>query len=110
MNIFGVIAERKIQEAMEEGLFDGLEGTGRPLPAEDDAGQDPAQRMAHRIMKNAGVTPEWIAEAREIERETRRLEGAAGEERLRRIDELNRRIALFNLKVPVRSAQKLPAR
>ncbi len=105
-----MIAERKIQEAMEEGLFDGLEGAGMPLPAEDDAGQDPAQRMAHRIMKNAGVTPEWIAEARAIERETGRLEGVGGEERSRRIDELNRRITLFNLKVPVRSAEKSPVR
>jgi hypothetical protein len=95
---------------MDEGAFDQLEGAGRPLPAEDGAGQDPAMRMAHRLMKNAGITPEWIAEGRAIEREVRRLEGVAGEERARRIGELNRRIALFNLKVPVRSAQKMPAR
>lgn len=105
-----MIADRKIQEAMDEGVFDHLEGAGRPLPAEDDLGQDPAQRMAHRLMKNAGITPEWIAEGRAIEREMRRLDSVSGDERVRRIDELNRRIALFNLKVPVRSAQKLPAR
>jgi hypothetical protein len=109
MDVWNLIAERKIQEAMEEGAFDQLQGTGRPLPEDDDPCQDPALRMAHRLMKNAGLTPDWIAEARELDREIASLrgEGLAGDERRRRIAQLNRRIALFNLKTPVNSVQKL---
>jgi hypothetical protein len=112
MDVWNLIAERKIEEAMEAGEFDHLEGTGEPL--REDAGpfQDPAQRMAHRLMKNAGITPAWIAEGRELDREIEQLRGqeGGGDERRRRAEELNRRIALFNLKVPVRTAQKLPVR
>ncbi len=64
VDIWQIVADRKIQEAMEEGAFDCLEGTGRPLPEDNNPYEDPAQRMAHRLMKNAGITPEWIAEGR----------------------------------------------
>ncbi len=107
MDPFELIAERKIQEAMEEGVFDDLPGAGKPIPEEDDPCLDPAQRMANRILKNAGITPDWIAEGREIERELKRLSTVPSAERDQATAELNKRIALFNLKVPVRSAQKL---
>jgi hypothetical protein len=108
VDIWSVIADRKIQEAMEEGAFDNLKGTGRPLPEDDSACLDPAQRMAHRLMKNAGITPEWIAEGRAIDREIERLQDAAGAERSRIASELNRRIALFNLNTPLKTSRKMP--
>ena len=101
-----LIAERKIEEAMSEGAFDRLEGEGRPLPDESNPYEDAAQRMAHRLMKNAGITPDWIAEGKEIDREERRIATASAAERRRAIVELNRRIEAFNLKTPVRTAQK----
>jgi hypothetical protein len=111
MDVWNLIAERKIQEAMEEGAFDHLEGEGAPVPEDINPYEDPAQRMAHRLMKNAGVSPAWIVEGRELEREIERLRSDDPAEdpasRCRRIAELNRRIALFNLKTPVRSTQKL---
>ena len=107
MDIWSLIADRKIQEAMEEGAFDHLEGEGLPLPEDANPYQDPAQRMAHRLMKNAGITPAWIAEGRDIDREIRRLDTAIPAERSDRVIELNRRIALFNLKTPLRTAQKM---
>ena len=81
MDPFALIAERKIQEAMEEGVFDDLPGAGKPIPEEDDPCLDPAQRMANRILKNAGITPDWIAEGREIERELNRLSTVPSAER-----------------------------
>src|SRR5882724_6520861 len=112
MDVWHLIADRKIQEAMEEGAFDNLEGTGQPIREDVNPYEDPAQRMAHRLLKNAGITPDWIAEGRDLDRDIDRirsdLRSAAPEERRRRIAELNRRIAIFNLKTPVRSAQKLP--
>ena len=105
------IAERKIREAMEEGAFDHLEGAGRPLPLEENPFEDPSLRMAHRILKNNGLTPAWIQEAKELERETRRLlkEGdRAGSGFGDRAAELNRRIRDFNLRAPLVRLHKRP--
>src|SRR5207302_10536298 len=104
------IADRKIQEAMEEGAFENLEGAGHPIREEVNPYEDPAQRMAHRLLKNAGITPDWIAEGRELDRDIDRMRTDARigpEERRRRLAELNRRIAIFNLKAPLRGVQKL---
>jgi Domain of unknown function (DUF1992) len=110
MDVWNLIAERKIQEAMDEGAFDHLEGAGAPIPDEINPYEDPSQRMAHRLMKNAGVSPAWIIEGRELDREIEELsaEDRVGDAdaRRRRIAELNRRIMMFNLKTPVRSTQK----
>src|SRR5258708_36736306 len=54
------IAERKIQEAIADGVFDNLPGKGRPLDLDSDAGTPPELRAAHRILKNANVPPDWI--------------------------------------------------
>ncbi len=107
MDIWSVVAERKIKEAMEEGTFDRLDGEYQPLPEDDSPFQDPGQRLAHRLMKNAGITPEWIAESREIDRQSAALSGLSGAEAAQRRAELNRRITLFNLKTPVRGSQKM---
>ena len=60
------IAERKIQEAIEEGLFDNLPGKGRPLVLDDDPLTPPHLRIVHHVLKNARVVPEWILMEREI--------------------------------------------
>ena len=49
------IAERKIAEAVSQGELDGLPGAGRPLDLDEDALVPEELRMAHRILKNAGV-------------------------------------------------------
>ena len=109
MDVWNLIAERKIQEAMDEGAFDNLEGAGLPISEDVNPYEDPAQRMANRLMKNAGISPAWIVEARELDREIERLSTTIQDSKTRRhrVAELNRRITLFNLKVPVRLVQKL---
>lgn len=62
------IAERKIKEAIEEGLFDNLPGKGKPLELDDDPLTPPHLRVVHHVLKNANVVPEWILREREIER------------------------------------------
>ena len=104
MDIWSIIADRKILEAMEEGAFNNLRGTGHPLNLEDDASVDPSQRMAYRLLRNSGFAPDWIEEAKEIDAEIARL-GAAGSDmdaadRRKRVELLNRRIAVYNLKAP----------
>lgn len=109
MDIWRLIAERKIQEAMEEGAFDELEGSGQPLDLSEDPYEDPADRMAHRLLKNNGFAPEWIEEAKEIEAESRRLRtrvDSSSSDFQRQIAELNRKIEAFNLKVPTTNLHK----
>jgi Domain of unknown function (DUF1992) len=109
MDAWRFIAERKIREAMEEGAFDHLEGKGEPLDLEEDPFEDASLRMAHRLLRNNGFAPEWIEEAKEIEAESRRLRTQSGlsrEELQRRAGELNRKIAIFNLKAPAMSLHK----
>ena len=111
MDEWHFIAERKIREAMEEGAFDHLEGMGKPLNLDENPFEDPSSRMAHRLLKNNGLAPAWVQEAREIEAESGRLRGPAewrAGELQSRIDALNRRIRAFNLKTPSRTLQKLP--
>src|ERR1700733_10134370 len=54
------IAERKIQEALDEGVFENLPGKGKPLELDDSP-------LEVRILKNAGVPPDWILLAKEVE-------------------------------------------
>jgi hypothetical protein len=114
MDEWHFIAGRKIVEAMAEGAFEHLDGAGEPLDLNENPFEDPAQRMAHRLLRNNGFAPAWIEEGREIDVEIRRLKGNShrfdDEELRNRVDLLNRRIAAYNLKVPVASAQKLPFR
>jgi len=88
LEIIGRIAERKIQEGIEEGKFDNLPGMGKPLELNDGDSLPLDIRMANKVLKNAGVLPEWIQVQHEIvsEREemTRYRERMAGENTKRR--------------------------
>ena len=107
MDVFRLIAERKIREAIDEGAFDHLDGKGEPLNLEENPYEDPAQRMAHRLLRNNGFAPAWILEAQEIDTETRRLKSnPTAPDRTKRVAALNRRIAAFNLKTPVASTRR----
>ncbi|HXB70044.1 MAG TPA: DUF1992 domain-containing protein [Candidatus Acidoferrales bacterium] len=112
MDIWNLVADRKIREAMEEGAFDRLEGAGQPLDLEENPYLDPALRMAHRLLRNNGFAPSWILEGKDLDGDILRLrasrERCTPEEFRRRAAELNQRILAYNLKVPVSSAQKLP--
>ena len=109
MDEWHFIAERKIREGMEEGAFDHLEGAGKPLNLEEDPFEPVSLRMAHRILKNNGVSPAWIVEAKEIEAESERLRAltdrSTGDSRSR-VAALNRRILAFNLRAPAITLHK----
>jgi hypothetical protein len=68
-NIFRIVAERRIQEAIDEGKFDNLPGKGKPLDLEEDMSTPAHLRVANRILKNAGVVPDWMQIDAEIDRE-----------------------------------------
>jgi hypothetical protein len=59
------LVERQIREAMEDGRFDDLPHQGQRLQLGDDsAAGDWA--AAFRIMRDAGVAPEWIEADKEV--------------------------------------------
>lgn len=54
------IAERKIQEAIENGELDNLPGAGKPLNLETDLHVPEDLRATYRILRQAGVLPEEL--------------------------------------------------
>ncbi|GMR04661.1 MAG: DUF1992 domain-containing protein [Thermodesulfobacteriota bacterium] len=68
MEFFEWLAEERIREAMERGDFADLPGAGRPLSLEDDSGVDPEQRLAFKILKNAGCLPPELELKKDIHR------------------------------------------
>ncbi len=55
-----IIADRKVRDAQEEGVFDNLPGKGKPLNLEIDPRVPPEQRAAYRLMREAQLLPDWI--------------------------------------------------
>jgi len=66
MDFFERIAENRILEAIEAGLFDNLKGKGRPLNLEDDSHIPPELRMAYKILRNADCLPPELELRKEI--------------------------------------------
>jgi hypothetical protein len=58
MDKFLIMSEDKIRKAYENGEFDNLPGFGKPLQLEDMSGIPEELRMAYKLMKNAGFSPE----------------------------------------------------
>jgi DnaJ family protein C protein 28 len=129
MRGFELLAERKIREAMDEGLFDDLPGKGRPIDMSENPFEDPTTRLAHRLLRNNGFTLPWIEESRDITAAIEQARGAlldarrravrsadpAAEARWRsavalfraRVAEINRRVLNFNVKAPARGVELL---
>lgn len=68
-----IIAERKIKEAIDDGVFDNVPGKGEPLDLDEYIMQTPEQRITTRILKNANALPEWLQLEKDIEREIHEL-------------------------------------
>jgi hypothetical protein len=87
------IAEDKIKAAIKKKDLDNLPGMGQPLEFKDDfPGMSEEWKMAYRVLKNAGYSPEdvkneifRIEELLEIatdEEEKKRLQAKLGKKRL----------------------------
>ena len=61
------IAERKIQEAIDEGLFDNLPGKGKPIDLSVNPFEPPGMGAINRLLKHNNVLPPWLMLEREIE-------------------------------------------
>lgn len=62
---FGALAENKIREAQQQGVFDHLARKGR-LAFEDESGIPEDMRLALRMLKSQGLTPDWIEQDKQL--------------------------------------------
>ena len=60
------IVSQRIEDAMRQGLFDGLAGEGSPLNLDRDPFLPADQQMAVTLLRNNGLAPEWISERNAI--------------------------------------------
>lgn len=98
MDIFSKIAEEKIKEAMEKGEFDNLKGAGKPLSFDDDSSADDCNRLAYRILKNAGFIPPELELKKEIEGLIQLIASTAdGEEKAVKMKELSFRLMKYSI-------------
>ena len=72
---FYKIIEERIRAAQKKGVFENLEGSGKPLNLEDDRHIPEDLRLAHKILKNADCLPPEIELKKEITRTEDLLSG-----------------------------------
>ncbi len=87
MSVLERIAENRIQEAMERGEFDALQGHGQPLNLEDYFSAPAEWRAAYALIKQAGFLPREVELLQEIAslKEQLASEGVLRPESLRKL-------------------------
>jgi hypothetical protein len=84
---FSRIAETRIREAIAQGEFDNLPGSGKPLNLEEYFSTPEELRMAFSILKNANCAPaevELLNEVSRLQRAIAELSDAATKQELQR--------------------------
>ncbi|MCS7294009.1 MAG: DUF1992 domain-containing protein [Chloroflexota bacterium] len=76
---FDDLVESRILEAYERGLFRGLPGEGKPLPARPYEWAAGENWLAFHLLEINGLLPEWLELAREIHRDAEALRAIDGE-------------------------------
>jgi DnaJ family protein C protein 28 len=61
------IAERKIQDAIDEGLFDNLPGRGEPLDLSVNPFEPPGMGAINRMLKRNRAVPPWLMLEQDID-------------------------------------------
>lgn len=65
--VWELLAENKIQEAIEQGHFENLPGKGKPLDLGSYFETPAAERAGYSVLKNAGVVPPEVQMLKDIE-------------------------------------------
>ena len=66
MNAIAWIAEQRIREAMDQGLFDHSPYRGRRLDLQEDEAIPPELRMAFKILRDSGCLPPEVELRKDI--------------------------------------------
>lgn len=98
MSFLEKLVEQKILQAQQEGAFDNLPGTGKPLVIEDDSSVPQDLRLAFKILKNSHCLPPEMELHKEILRLKDLLDTVQEkDERVRRVREINLLVTKLNL-------------
>jgi hypothetical protein len=104
---FEKLVEEKIREAMENGEFDNLPGKGKPIDLSAYFATPEDLRLAHSILKNAGIIPEEIQLLSEIGSLKESIKGCCDPEKKalinRQIEELTMKYNLLKERAKGRS-------
>lgn len=100
MGILARIAEERIKEALGRGEFANLPGRGKPIVFEDDSMVPEDQRLAMKILRNAGCIPPEL----ELKKDIMALRDLIavmdeGEGKVEKIRELNYKLMKFNMRM-----------
>jgi hypothetical protein len=95
---FEKIAEKKIREAMAEGAFDGLPNAGQRIDLEDYFATPEHLRMAHSILKSAGLVPAEVELLNDLAAAEQRLREASSAEQ----DAAGQAVAAARLRLSLR--------
>lgn len=82
---FDRIVEALIQEAMERGEFDNLPGKGKPIDLTEYFETPEEVRIAHSVLKNAGMTAREVDLLKEIAELKQVLEAVLDEQKKQEI-------------------------
>ncbi|OEU50042.1 MAG: molecular chaperone DnaJ [Desulfobacterales bacterium C00003060] len=111
MICFERIAERRIAQAVRDGVFDNLPGAGKPLRLENDSHVPEDLRFVYKILKNAGFVPPEIALKKEIAKvEDLLADMEETRDKYRQVKKLNFLIMKFNMLRRVPSSLEKPER
>jgi hypothetical protein len=101
------LIDEQIQDAMRKGHFADLPGSGKPLKLDADPNTPENLRMAHKLMRDNDIMPDWMVQGKELDaardqlladmRQPHRHGVTALRERAKK---LNSQILSYNLKVP----------
>lgn len=95
---FEKIVEARIKTAQKKGVFENLEGSGKPLAIEDDRQVAEDLRLAYKILKNADFLPPQVEIRKKIEQTEQLLAGMKDTaEKYQTLKKLNLLIMKLNL-------------
>ncbi len=62
------LIDEQIEEALRTGRLQNLPGEGKPLKLEDDSHVPEHLRMAHKLMRDNNILPDWIEEGKGLDK------------------------------------------
>lgn len=101
-----LLAEQRIKDALENGEFDNLPGKGRPLRFADTSLVPPDQRIAYKILSNAGMLPVEMDLKKEIIDLEQAARTAEGDEKHRLTRKLTEKTLQYNIIMDTRRRKK----
>jgi hypothetical protein len=104
MHFLDKLVEEKIRQAREDGAFDNLPGTGKPLELDDDSSVPEDLRLAWKVLKNSGCLPPEIELRKDIYNLRQLLDSVTDSETRRKV------LAEMNYKTLKMNIERRPGR